>query len=130
MDAKESLLLSEGVCRQLGVTYHSQVLWRKGGKDQGRCAGRKESAHVPSVRVRLVESVCILRLQSMMATVELEESQEIEGPLLLEATHRFAGVGELWLGTAHVYPTEDRCAQVLLTNSTGFTQKLDLKVCG
>ena len=44
MDAKESLLLSEGVCKQLGiVTYHSQVVRRK-GKDQGRCAGRKESA--------------------------------------------------------------------------------------
>ena len=125
MDAKESLLLSEGVCRQLGVTYHSQVLWRKGGKDQGRCAGRKESAHVPAVRVSLVESVPLLPLQSMMATVELEESQELEGPLLLEATRRFAGVGELRLGTALVYLTEDRCAQVLLTNSTGFTQKLE-----
>ena len=51
----------------------------------------------------------------MMAAVELEESQELEGPLLLEATRRFARVGELRLGTALVYPTEDRCAQVLLT---------------
>ena len=124
MDAKESLLLSEGVCRQLGiVTYHSQVVRRK-GKDQGR-AGRKESAHVPAVRVRLVESVRLLPLQSMMATVEFEEGEEFEGPLLLEATRRFAGTGELRLGTALVCPTEDRCAQVLLTNSTGFTQKLE-----
>jgi len=126
MDSPELLLLSEGVCRQLGmVTYHSQVVMRKGGRDSD-CAGRrKELAQVPAVRVRLVESVRLLPSQSMMATVKLEKGQRLKGPLLLEATDCFAGVGELHFETTLVYPTEDRCAKILLTNSTGYTQKLE-----
>jgi len=61
----------------------------------------------------------------MMATVKLEKGLGLKDPLLLEATDRFAGVGELQFGTTLVYPTEDRCAKLLLTNSTGFTQKLE-----
>ena len=124
MDSQEALLLSEGVCRQLGmVTYHSGVVVR-GEQGHSRHAGQKEAARVPGVRVRLVDSVRLLPLQSMMATVELEKGQELDGPLLLEPTHRFSDAEELQFGSSLVYPTENRCAAVILTNPTGFTQKL------
>ena len=72
----------------------------------------------------MVDSVRLLPLQSMMATVELEKGQELDGPLLLESTHRFSDTEELQFGSSLVYPTENRCAAVILTNPTGFTQKL------
>ena len=51
MDAKEQLLLSEGVCRQLGiVSYHPDV--------KSRCKKGKD-AQVPLVRVRLTRSVTL-----------------------------------------------------------------------
>ena len=87
-------------------------------------AGQKEAARVPVVRVRLVDSVCLLPLQSMMTTVELEKGQELDGPLLLEPTHCFSDAGELQFGSSLVYPFENRCAAVILTNPTGFTWKL------
>ena len=53
MDAFDQLLLSEGVCSQLGmVTYHLQVeVWRD------RNPPEDEKAIVLMVRVRLVESL-------------------------------------------------------------------------
>ena len=78
---------------------------------------------MPVVRARLVESSS--PITEMMATVKLEEGQELKNLLLLEATHRFAEIGELQFGNTLVYPTEDRCAKVLLTNPTDFTQKLE-----
>ena len=86
--------------------------------------GQKEATRVPVVRVRLVNSVRLLPLQSMMATVELEKGQELDGPFLLEPTHRFSEAEELQFGSSLVYPTENRCAAVILTNLTGFIQKL------
>ena len=50
MDAHEQLLLSEGVCRQLGiVSYHPSVTARK--------STRKTTAIVPTVRVKLIQSL-------------------------------------------------------------------------
>ena len=122
MDSQEALLLSEGVCRQLGmVTFHSHVVGR-GEQDHTCHAGQKE---VPLVRVRLADSVCLLPLQSMMTTVELEKGQEeLSGPLLLKPTHCFSEAEELQFGSSLVYSTENRCAAVMITNPTGFTQKL------
>ena len=86
----------------------------RGEQGHSRHVGQKEAARVPMVRVRLVDSVHLLPLQSMMAAVELEKSQELDGPLLLEPTHRFSEAGELQFGSSLVYPTENRCAAVIL----------------
>ena len=67
MDAKESLLLSEGVCRQLGiVNYHSQVT-------PGNTHTEKTTTNVsvPTVRVQLVETVKLRPQESFMAEVRL-----------------------------------------------------------
>ena len=53
MDASEPLLLSEGVCHQLGiVTYHPEV-------DASQPSAQEVGApvSVPTVKVRLVQSV-------------------------------------------------------------------------
>ena len=55
MDAADQLLLSEGVCRQLGiVTYHPSIQDWKGGRLRGRKRARapKSKAQVPIVRIR------------------------------------------------------------------------------
>lgn len=54
MDAYDQLLLSEGVCRQLGiVTYHPSVLAQE---TEGK---QHEDARVPTIRVNLVKFVCL-----------------------------------------------------------------------
>ena len=57
MDAGEQLLLSEGVCRQLGiVSYHPQVeVWR-GRRRKTRSNNDMSRAKVPTVRIRIVNS--------------------------------------------------------------------------
>ena len=60
MDAREQLLLSEGVCRQLGlVMYHPDVqVWRASKNKEPT-----DIAIVPLVRAKLVNSVRILPQQ-------------------------------------------------------------------
>ena len=62
MDANEQLLLSEGVCRQLGIVqYHEQV--SPGGNQKPVC--------VPMVQVHLVQTVKLRPNESLMAGVKL-----------------------------------------------------------
>ena len=61
MDANEQLLLSEGMCRQLGIVqYHEQV--SPGGNQKPVC--------VPMVRVHLVQTVKLRPNESLMAEVK------------------------------------------------------------
>ena len=63
MDAREQLLLSEGVCRQLGIVhYHEQVV--PGDKQRAQ-------VYVPTVRVRLVQTVKLRPDESVVAKVRL-----------------------------------------------------------
>ena len=63
MDAKEQLLLSEGVCRQLGIVhYHEQVV--PGDKQRAQM-------YVPTVRVHLVQTVKLRPDESVVAKVRL-----------------------------------------------------------
>ena len=59
MDAEEQLLLSEGVCRQLGiVSYHPQVeVWR--GRQKQDVTHTKNKVKVPTIRVKLINSVSL-----------------------------------------------------------------------
>ena len=60
MDAKDPLLLSEGVCHQLGIiTYHPDVQVWHGGRKCGSSYTRNPIAKVPAVRVRLVGGVSV-----------------------------------------------------------------------
>ena len=125
MDSPDPLLLSEGMCRQLGIVTYNPKVEMKG--ERGQTTGEKGASHqskVPLVRVHLVQSVRLRPLQSALVAVELESSQHLKGPLLLEPTHRFEDEsGELQFSNALVQPTDSR-AKVLISNPTGITQKL------
>ena len=85
---------------------------------------RELHTKVPLVQVSLVQSVRLRPLQSTLVTVELESSQHLKGPLLLEPTHRFEDEsGELQFGNAFVQPTDSR-DKALISNPTGIAQKL------
>ena len=65
MDAKEQLLLCEGVCRQLGIiSYHPQVT-------PGDTCREDSAGYVPTVRVQLVQTVKLRPQESVMAQVRL-----------------------------------------------------------
>ena len=83
MDAPEQLLLSEGVCRQVGIlTYHPDVQRWIGGRRPGT---PEKQAKIPMVRVRLVQSVCVLPLQSTVVNVQLDgPDSEYSKSVLLE----------------------------------------------
>ena len=66
MDAQDQLLLSEGVCRQLGlVMYHPDVQVWRGGKDKKPPTESKDVAIVPMVRAKPVNSVRVLRTSAV-----------------------------------------------------------------
>ena len=88
MDAHDQLLLSEGVCRQLGIiNYHDKVeRWRGGRKSQAPSVPvERKEAKVPAVRVNLVQSVHLLPHQSVMVAVQVQ-SKEVVGPTAVEAS--------------------------------------------
>ena len=82
MDAHDQLLLSEGVCRQLGILhYHEKVEQWRGRKKQVAQPATTE-AKVPAVRVHLIRSLQLLPHQTKMVDVLL--TPNLSGPFLLE----------------------------------------------
>jgi len=74
-------LLSEGVCRQLGiVNYNSDVrpgnVEVKTGQDEGNVKGQpmsdKDTCKVPMVQVRLINAVRLLPNQQILVEVKLQ----------------------------------------------------------
>ena len=75
MDAHEQLLLSEGVCRQLGIiSYHPEVQAfppKKESENSPPLSGNSANpCQVPSVRVQLVQSVKIPPNHSVMVEAQ------------------------------------------------------------
>ena len=122
-----SLLLSEGVCRQLGiVTYHPQV-----NANKPNCNPADEPLlSALSVHIQLVESVRLTPCSSTFVSVKLENG-DINGLLLLEQTDDLTngGYDELEVGESLVHCTDDGFTKVLLCNLTGSTCKVNKGVC-
>ena len=102
MDAHEQLLLSEGVCRQLGIiTYHPEVQTRPPTKPVECSSVPKDSGglcQIPSVKVQLVKSVKLPPNHSVMVETRLVgESRSPHGPMLLEADNKLGDVKGLQL---------------------------------
>ena len=106
MDAREDLLLSEGVCRELGVgTTHPEVgpvikgAVRSQVLEPGQSAGKTTDTVTATVTdtttdndtvtdpvtVKLVKTVCVLPSQSVVAQVQLSSTLLPPGPVLIEA---------------------------------------------
>ena len=129
MDAYDQLLLSEGVCRQLGiVSYHPSVeIWRGARKQKRKQVHQKNKesrpTQVPSVRVRLVQTVRLPPRQSVVVKVRLEGGGGVQGPWLLEPDTLLEASTGLQVVDSLVEPTTDGVAQVMLTNPKGYTQQ-------
>ena len=119
-DAKDSLLLSEGVCHQLGIlTYHPDVQLLKKPRKKPQT---KEAAQVSSVQVSLVQSVKLVPFHNTVADVKVS-TQEI-GLFLFEPDSLMLSpdvrVREGLLSTG-----DDGTAHIVLENASGFTQMVE-----
>ena len=80
MDSSDQLLLSEGVCRQLGiVSYHPSVIAKRKGRTH-----ETPPVRVPTIKVKLDKSVRVPPLKCVTAQVRLEGEDSLEGPILIE----------------------------------------------
>ncbi len=132
MDAHEQLLLSEGVCRQLGIIqYHKSVEKWRGGRKQasGRAQGEHapaqarrgsqvghinscidgQTATVPTVRVSLTRSVHLLPHKCKMVPIQVDPGLDPRDLLLLEPATQEHGAQ---VDAAVVRPTEGGTAKV------------------
>ena len=112
MDAKEQLLLSEGVCRRLGVvTYHKSVV--PGQQQIGANSSGKE-VYVPTVRVMLMKTVKLKPDESAVFNVKFvsgDDGVRVED-----------GVSDTGLGTDSDTHQADRTLPLLLLETDEPTQ--------
>ena len=120
MDALDQLLLSEGVCRPLGIVqYHPSVSARKASKQTA-----DEVPLVPSVRVSLVNSLWLPPGQSAVVPVRLDYStQEAKETLIIEGHENMWRTG-LVVENAVVTAPQDSFTCLVITNPSGFTQRI------
>ena len=120
MDAHNPLLLSEGVCHQLGIiSYHPSVALQQPTTKQ-------MFSTVPTVLMQLVHSVHLPPQQMTMVTVQVE-NHILARPVVMEPTRLFSeseGDG-VQFGDSLMVVSEMGCARVLLANPMGYTRKLE-----
>ena len=139
MDAYDQLLLSEVVCHQLGIIqYHPAVrAWTERRRGPGIEVGQKSDTEVdageaedledrstsivPTVRVKLLQTVTILPHQRTMAMVKMVGDTTSSQSLLLHPTAAILQGVSLDAGLLH---TKDGIACLELANHSGYTQHL------
>ncbi len=150
MDVHDQLLVSEGVCRQLGIfSCHPDVqTWRGGRKQDKQERGRKqprgpaserkqdkqergrkhplEPAKVPTVRVRLVQAVRRLLLHSCAKVdVRCDANHWDASSLLFKRDPKIEEVTGLEMEDVLLHPTGGGRAQIIMSNSSGYTQVVE-----
>ena len=124
MDANDQLLLSEGVCNQLGiVTYHHDV---HPGNMQPMTphATNNTEAIVPMVSVNLLQSVKLPPQSSTVVQVKVTETLG-NTTLLLEESNKVRDEFGIRIEDALLQPTEDGVAHIAISNWSGFTQTVE-----
>ena len=127
MDAPDQLLLSQGVCRQLGIiSYHPKVeVWRGGRQARMKATTQQDAkAKVPTVRVRLLQTTRVPPRQSTVVTVQVPKANHCRDPLLIEGDTNLEESTGLIMDPALVQSSNQGLAQVLLRNPLGFPKKL------
>ena len=146
MDAADQLLLSEGVCRQLGILqYHPAVRpWEKRkrvktrresenpeptkgtlnemSETPGQPRSEEQETVVPTVRVLLLHTVNVPPLQRVQAQVKIEGKDALTGPIVFEPTK--TGDDSIVVETS-LLASEHGIARLELSNPSGFTQCLE-----
>ena len=119
MDAQEKLLLSEGVCQQLGiVTYHPSIEPSEVTDKDSDTDGL-----VSTVHICLVQSLQLPPHQGAVVPVRCEGNmKQFQQPLLVEAQQEFDG---LIVDSTVIMPPKDGITHIVVRNDSGFTQKLN-----
>ena len=147
MDAHDQLLLSEGVCSQLGILeyhkdvwpgrdLHSTVTSQTADIDQTnqetnavQCSqGTADRTGVPPTRtyqVRLQRPVTIPANKVVSVPVEVEEDCFRVGPLLLECDESIAKNCGLTVEETFFQPTEEGLSSLKVYNVSGFTERME-----
>ena len=120
MDSPDDSLLSEGVCRQLGIIqYHKQVRPVKETSKSGASAQHSPPqgpGTVPIVKVSLIKSVHLLPHQSVVTDVVCSERGTIH---LVEQIDNFQDKTTVQVEATLVKPDVDGLAKIILSNPTG-----------
>ena len=126
MDAHDQLLLSEGVCRQLGIiSYHPDV--QAGQSKESPSTGAagaptsEDDAKVPTVRVRLLQSVHLPPRQSTFVRVQVESYTPDTDSVFMENDPKVEEVTGVQVEDAFLKPTRQGFAQLRILNPSGFT---------
>ena len=120
MDAHDPLLLSEGVCSQLGiVSYHPDV------EAQPTPTIVSEEAVVPTVWVCLLQSVSVPAGQCALVPVRVDRACPLKGPLLLDSDSSVEQMTGLQIEDALLQPDEDGFATLCVSNSRGFVRSIE-----
>ena len=122
MDAPDQLLLSEGVCRQLGlISYHPDVQQWRGGRKQPQPT---EDAKVPTVRVKLVQSIQLSPLQSAVVQVHVDTRGDSD-PVYVEHDPTFVEETGLCVDDTLLQPDKEGLACLIVSNPSAYTQVAD-----
>ena len=128
MDAHDQLLLSEGVCSQLGILEYHENVWpgRELLSDSSTTSG---GATVPLVRtfcVCLPEPVIIPANKTTVVPVRVELDNDINSvPLLLEGNRATSKETGLIIERALLKPSDDGTACLKIHNVGGFTERIE-----
>ena len=130
MDAHDQLLLSEGLCCQLGiVSYDPGVQVWRGGKQAKPKQEKGET--ISTLQVWLLQSVQILPQQSLQVDIQLQLLSEGKVPtaseqlVLVEPTPTLKTDMGIVMEDSLLNPAAGGLAQVVLMNLTGFTQVIE-----
>ena len=127
LDAFDDILLSEGVCQQLGIMeYHPPVENNK----PNYVTPVEAPPSTLSVRIHLVQSVRLAAHSSTLVSVKLE-NHDFRGPLLLEQADELTkdGYSGLEVGESLVHCDAAGLTEVLMCNPTGSTCKVAKGTC-
>eukprot|EP00731_Ephydatia_muelleri_P000008 Em0001g8a len=127
-DAHDQLLLSEGVCRQLGIiTYHHLAEPWRGSK---KADTRKSKDHavtdakVPRVVVNLVQSLHLPSYKSVVVPVQVSECTSL-GAVLFEENSSIRELCGVIIVDSLIRPDGKGIAHVVAENRTGYTARLE-----
>ena len=130
-DAHDQLLLSEGVCRQLGIiTYHpSAEPWRGGRKSAEHQPTKptEENVNVPRITVRLISSLRIPPQKGVVVPVHVDKVTRDSSsvPLAFEADHTLYDSSKIHVQDYIICSDDDGIAYLLVENTGGYTAVLD-----
>ena len=135
-EAKDQLLLSEGVCRQLSiVTYHPDVGLLKDLVKDPHGSGvsgseAQETARVPMVRVYLNKTINVLPHQSIGVSVRVDghHSRGVT-PLLVEPLVGLEHAQGVTVEEALISNSDDGLASLVVSNPSGVSCQVEEGTC-